>query len=72
MFDYKKGGDVAQLVGRVLSCNIESLEFNPKHCIKSDMMAHTCNASIQEVEEGGSEIQGHPRLHGELRPAWGT
>lgn len=26
------------------------------------MMAHACNPSIQEVETGESEIQGHPQL----------
>lgn len=31
------------------------------------MMADTCNLSAQQVETGGSEIQGHPLLHS-LRP----
>lgn len=48
---------------------IGSFEFNPKCCIKSGVMARACNASTREVKEGGSEIQGHLRLCGELKPA---
>lgn len=32
-------------------------------------MARACDASTWEVKEGGSEIQGHPRLRGELKPS---
>lgn len=31
---------------------------------------HTCNINIWEVEERGSEIQGHPRLHGDFKAAY--
>lgn len=30
------------------------------------MVVHACNSSIWEVEAGGLEGQGHPRLHGML------
>jgi hypothetical protein len=29
---------------------------------KQGMLAHTCNSSTQEAEEGGTQIQGQPRL----------
>lgn len=32
--------------------------------------ASACNARHQEVETGGSKIQGHPQLRGEFKAAW--
>lgn len=32
---------------------------------------HTCNPNTQEVEIERSEVQGHPRLHGEFKSSLG-
>lgn len=31
------------------------------------MLAHIYNPSTQEIEAGGSGVQGHPQLHSELK-----
>lgn len=35
-------------------------------------MIYICNTGIQDVETRESEIQGHPCLHSNFRPAWAT
>lgn len=41
--------------------------FHPQHRING-VVVHTCNLSIEDVEEGRPGVQGHPQLGS--RPAW--
>lgn len=52
---------VAQWVGS-FSDTRKSLVPSPALC-RPGLEAHACNPNIWEVEEGGSEIQGHLQLH---------
>lgn len=58
-------------VDRVFAQNTESSEFGIQHqkTTATSMAAQSCNFSIQEVEAGDSETEGHPGLDGEFE--WG-
>ena len=38
---------------------------------KPDIEAHICNPRTQEVEVGGSDIQGHSKIHNEFKAMLG-
>lgn len=42
-----------------------------QHNIKQVQEVHACNSNTQEVEGGGSEVQGHPQLHSEFKASLG-
>lgn len=38
---------------------------------KPELVVHSCNPIIREVEAGGSEVQGHPQLHSKSEASLG-
>lgn len=49
-------------VNQCTECVMKLPGFGPQHCIKTDVVAHTCNPSTREVEAGGWQVEGHPQL----------
>lgn len=49
-------------ISQCVECVMKPPGFGPQHCIKTDVVAHTCNPSTREVEAGGWQVEGHPQL----------